>query len=153
MAATNYLTDDYVCALLGDAIVRALFDIGSGDDIGANTSFLETCYSASATIAIALGKAGYTAPTSLSDTPTDYFIKEATLGEFVILCYNRPVKRIPLPEGWQYASWMNSRKAILEGEADLNLPTSTTEQHGGIACSSSDDYPMIFSRENMEIDS
>lgn len=149
MAETNYLSSTFVTAILGTDVCNALFDIVSPATLAADTGFLQTCYAASAAISRAISSNGYTAPTTgTGDSPTQIFINLAALGEFVNLCYNRPTKRIPLPEGWQYASWWLARKEIMSGEVDLDLPVSVIETSGGISATSATDSPQIFNRSN-----
>jgi hypothetical protein len=146
---TNYLSDTFVKSLLGGSVAEALFDVVSPATLAADTGFLNTCYAASAVISRAISSMGYTAPTDgTAVTPTQYFINLATLGEFVVICYNRPGKRLPLPDGWQYATWMIARKEILSGEIELDLPTNVIDAHGGISATSDTDSPTVFARKD-----
>ena len=152
MSEVNYLSATFVTSLLGTDVCNALFDIVSPATLAADTGFLQTCYAASAAISRSISNNGYTAPTTgTADTPTQIFINLATLGEFVNICYNRPTKRIPLPEGWQNASWWNARREIMSGDIDLALPVSPIEHSGGISATDPGASPQIFDRANYRL--
>jgi hypothetical protein len=139
----NYLTATYVDNLIGNKVRTALFTDGATYKTAA---FTGVCVAATAVIKNAIKTAGYTAPS----TTTDEFIILATLGEFVNLAFNRPDKRIPLPQNWQGSAYMTARKAILSGESSLDLTVDTEAGHGGISITASDssNNPQIFSRND-----
>lgn len=145
--ADQYIDQTYVNNMIGSAVRTALFTDAGVYSAAALTATIEA---ATGVIQNAIRSAGYTAPA----TTTDQFIMLATLGELVWLGYNRPDKRLPLPEGWANSSMAKARAAILSGEAELDLPIDTTGATGGI---SSTDYsdsatgcPTIFHRHDMD---
>jgi hypothetical protein len=142
----NYLTATFVDSIIGSDVRVALFTNTSGTykTIG----FLNTCIAATSIIRNAIKSAGYTPPAD--NAVGDPFIQMAALGEFASIAFNRPDKVLPLPEDWRASPWMLARKAIMSGEAQLDLEVSTSAGHGGIMVSSSadEDYPPIFTRES-----
>lgn len=144
--AAQWVTTTYVDNLLGGKLRTALFTEGSTYKTAA---FNGTAQAATAIIKNAVQSAGYTAP---GDTTTYEFLKLATLGEFARIAYARKDKNLKFPEDWQDSAWMNARKAILSGEAELDLPQSTVAGHGGIVFTShaDDDSPTIFNRSDFD---
>ena len=148
----NYLSVDYVCAKLDQAFVLALFDAVDVAALATNAGFLNTCYDASAVISLAITSAGYVAPTTgTATTPTQKYINLAALGEMVMQAYPKARKRVRLPEGYEDAAWMAARKEILDGDMELDLPSSSDgATHGGITATSTSDSPTIFHRSDFE---
>lgn len=144
--SVNYLTVTYVDYLLGKPVRQALFTEGTTYK---SLAFTATAQAASAVIRNAILSAGYVAPTTTSDD----FIKLGTLGEFVRMAYSRPDKRIELPENFTDSAMNIARKAILSGEAKLELTLTAVAGIGGISFSDHADttlgHPTIFSRRDL----
>jgi len=141
--AANFLTLTYVDNLIGSKVRTALFTDGSTYKTAA---FVGTAEAATGVIRNAITSAGYTAPT----TTTDQYIMLGTLGEFCWMAYNRPDKRLPLPKEWASSTMAKVRADILSGEAELDLPQSTTGGFGGILGTPETTYPTIFSRTDLD---
>jgi hypothetical protein len=156
--ANQYLDTGYVDAYLGTSVRAALFtDSSSG--VYSSTNFNTVAKGASAIIETALRKSGYTPPTATVGTVSsvDEFIKLATYGAFIELAYNRPEHRLKLPENWDSSNPKLAYEAILNGDADVDLPVNTETAISGIAFSEqSEDITSedgsrshTFSRKNM----
>lgn len=155
--ANQYLDTSYVDAHLGTAVRQALFTPQDGSYSSAN--FNTVCQAATSVIETALRNSGYTPPTATVATAStvDGYVRLATLGCFVDLAYNRPEKRLRLPQGWEDNPAKTAYRAIIDGDADLSLTPSVAGGIGGFVFSeTSDDVSSAdggrhhtFSRKNL----
>lgn len=127
--AAIYIDDDYVDALTGGSDKReAFFNDGGGYQ---STYFDQAVLTASARVKSAGEAAGY----SLGDTTTSEIVKEATLGQFLLLMYGRKDRSPPKI----YQSYVDMCEAIRLGV--IPIPDATPEAIeavGGVEFTSSD---------------
>ncbi len=135
--AAVYLTSADIDALVGTDVRTALFV----DDTG-NTHLARCIQLASAVIKSAAHRAGYT---GLGDTTTDEQVIAATLGQFLVLMYNRKQQRVP-PEFFEV---VNMATEIREGRLPLlGLTASTTSAAAGGAAFSETNSSVSGARYN-----
>lgn len=121
-----YITAVDVDAFIGQATRSALFNDGNGFT---TSTFLKVVYNASSLVKAAAHAAGYT---SLGDTTTNDTIKTATLGQFLVMAYNRKQQRVPA----EFYEQINLTSEIREGRVPIpGMSPSTQDAVGGVSFS------------------
>jgi hypothetical protein len=155
--ANQYLDTAYVDAYLGSNVRSALFTEEGGSY--SSTNFNTVCKAATSIIETAIRNSGYTVPTATVTTCSTVaeYVRLATFGAFVDLAYNRSEHNLMLPQDWDAHPAKQAYRAIIDGDADLDLTLSTVGAVGGFTFSeTSEDVSSTdngrhntFSRKNM----
>ena len=127
--AAIYITDTYVYYLVGgSAKVQSYFNDGSGYDSDALDQAILT---ASERVQSAALAAGY----ALGDTTTSEIVKEATLGQFLLLMYGRKERKPPAV----HQTYVDMCEAIRSGLIPIPNETPVSQDAvGGVEFTSSD---------------
>ena len=155
--ANQYLDTSYVDAYLGSGVRAALFTDNGGSY--SSTHFNTVCKAATSVVEAALRNSGYSPPSATvanSSTVAEY-VRLATFGAFVDLAYNRSEHNLALPQEWDEHPAKRAFRAIIDGDANLDLTLTVSGAIGGFAFSttstdtSSQDGGRhhTFSRKNM----
>jgi len=155
--ANQYLDTDYVDAYLGSAVRAALFTPSGGAYSSAN--FNTMAKAATAQIETALRNSGYQPPTATAGdcSAVEEYVRLATYGVFCELASTRPTKALKLPEKWEANPARMAYRAIIDGDANLDLTLIASDAIGGVRFSEQSDTisstdgsrPHTFSRKNM----
>jgi hypothetical protein len=155
--ANQYLDTTYVDAYLGASVRAALFT----DEGGAysSTNFNTVAKAATSLVETALRNSGYTVPSATVSTCSTVaeYVRLAAFGAFVDLAYNRAEKRLKIPQDWNTHPAKTAYRAIIDGDANLDLTLSVVGAIGGFTFSITDDDTSssdggrhhTFSRKNM----
>lgn len=141
-----YITQSYIEAFLGSEVLTELFT----DDGAYNSNHVNTVIEAAESrVKQALKAAGYTPP---STTTTDGVIKQATLGQFIIMAYNRPTKSLEIPT--TFRQYIGVMQALYEGT--IRPETLTPDELAGVGGirvkrrnADGDELKSVFSRDDL----
>lgn len=155
--ANQYLDTAYVDAYLGANVRGALFTDEGGSY--SSTNFNTVAKAATSIVETAVRNSGYTPPTATVTTCSTVaeYVRLATFGAFVDLAYNRSEHNLQLPQDWDNHPAKQAYRAIIDGDANLDLTLTVSGAIGGFAFSeTSDDVSSVdngrhhtFSRKNM----